>query len=65
MGKKRGKDQFIIETLKAGDASIAKQLANNIILWLYPKCTTERRTTKTGKEENMFIFSRKETEKHQ
>ena len=35
-GKEAGKDQVNIETLKAGDETIAKQLAK-----LYTKCITE------------------------
>ena len=41
-GKEAGKDQVNIETLKAGDETIAKQLAK-----LYTKCITERRIPKT------------------
>ena len=41
-GKEAGKDQDNIETLKAGDETIAKQLAK-----LYTKCIRERRTPKT------------------
>ena len=41
-GKEAGKDQVNIETLKAGDETIAKQLAK-----LYTKCITERRNPKT------------------
>ena len=37
-GKEAGKYQVTIETLKAGDETIAKQLAK-----LYTKCITERR----------------------
>ena len=44
-GKKAGKDQVNIETLKAGDETIAKQLAK-----LYTKCISER---------NMVIFFKK------
>ena len=40
-GKEAGKDQVNIETLKAGDETIAKQLAK-----LYTKCITERRIPK-------------------
>ena len=50
-GKAAGKDQVNIETLKAGDETIAKQLAK-----LYTKCITERRIPKTWKEANMVIF---------
>ena len=59
-GKEAGNDQVNIETLKAGDETIAKQLAK-----LYTKCITERRIPKTWKEANMVIFfiSRKGTEK--
>ena len=42
------------ETLKAGDETIAKQLAK-----LYTKCLTERRIPKTWKEANMVIFFKK------
>ena len=41
-GKEAGKDQFNIETLKARDATIAKQIAK-----LYTKCITGRRIPKT------------------
>ena len=54
MGKKRKKIKFNIETLKAGDETIAKQLAK-----LYTKCITERRIPKTWKEANMVIFFKK------
>ena len=54
-GKEAGKDQVSIETLKAGDETIAKQLAK-----LYTKCIKERRIPKTGKEANMVIFFKKE-----
>ena len=50
-GKEAGKDQVNIETLKAGDETIANQLAK-----LYTKCITERRIPKTWKEANMVIF---------
>ena len=50
-GKVAGKDQVNIETLKAGNETIAKQLAK-----LYTKCITERRIPKTWKEANMVIF---------
>ena len=53
-GKEAGKDQVNIETLKAGDETIAKQLAK-----LYTKCITERRIPKTWKEANMAIFFKK------
>ena len=52
--KEAGKDQVNIETLKAGDETIAKQLAK-----LYTKCITERGIPNTWKEANMVIFSRK------
>ena len=42
MGKNREKGQVNIETLKAGDETIAKQLAK-----LCTKCITERRIAKT------------------
>ena len=53
-GKEAEKDQVNIETLKAGDKTIAKQLAK-----LYTKCLTERRIPKTWKEANMVIFFKK------
>ena len=54
-GKEAEKDQVNIETLKAGDETIAKQLAK-----LYTKCITERRIPKTWKEfANMVIFFEK------
>ena len=53
-GKEAGKDQVNIATLKAGDETIAKQLAK-----LYTKCTTERHIPKTWKEANMVIFFKK------
>ncbi len=53
-GKEAGKYQVNIETLKAGDETISKQLAK-----LYKKCTTERRIPKTWKEANMMIFFKK------
>ena len=40
--------------MKAGDETIAKQLAK-----LYTKCITERRIPKTWKEANMVIFFKK------
>ena len=45
-GKEAGKDQVNIETLKAGDETIAKQLAK-----LYTKCITERRIPKHGRKQ--------------
>ena len=53
-GKEAGKDQVNIETLKAGDETIAIQLAK-----LYTNCITERRIPKTWKEANMVIFFKK------
>ena len=53
-GREAGKDQVNIETLKAGDETIEKQLAK-----LYTKCITERRIPKTWKEANMVIFFKK------
>ena len=52
--KEAGKDQVNIETQKAGDETIAKQLAK-----LYTKCITERRIPKTWKEANMVILFKK------
>ena len=56
MGKKRKYNQVNIETLKAGEETIAKQLAK-----LYTTCIglTERRIPKTRKEANMVIFFKK------
>ena len=60
-GKAAGKDQVNIETLKAGDETIAKQIAK-----LYTKCITERRIPKTWKEANMVIFfQEREQKRHQ
>ena len=56
-GKEAGKYQVNIETLKAGDETIAKQLAE-----LHTKCITERRIHKTWKEANMVIFFFQERE---
>ena len=53
-GKEAGQYQVNIETLKAGDETIAKQLTK-----LYKKCITERRITKTWKEANMVKFFKK------
>ena len=50
-GKEAGKYQLNIESPKAGNETIAKQLAK-----LYTKCITERRIPKTWKEANMVIF---------
>ena len=56
-GKEAGKDQVNIETLKAGEETIAKQLAK-----LCTKCITERRIPKTWNEYG-DIFQ--ERERHQ
>ena len=58
-GKEAGKYKVNIETLKAGDETIAKQLAK-----MYTKCITERRIPKTLKETNMVIFFKKENRKY-
>ena len=57
-GKEPGKDQVNIEILKAGEETIAKQLAK-----LYTKCITGRRIPKTWKEANMVIFFKKGSRK--
>ena len=44
--KEAGQDQVNIETLKAGDETIAKQLAK-----LYTKCIAERHIPKHGREQ--------------
>ena len=49
-----GTYQVNIEALKAGDKTMAKQLAK-----LYTKCITERRIPKTWKEANMVLFFKK------
>ena len=56
--KEAGKDQVNIESLKAVDEAIAKQLAN-----LYTQCITERRIPKTWKEANMVIFFQEREQK--
>ena len=54
-GKEAEKDQVNIETMKAGEETIAKQLAK-----LYTECIAERRIPKTWKEANiMVIFFKK------
>ena len=56
-----GTDHVNIETLKAGDETIAKQLAR-----LYTNCITERRIPKTWKEANMVIsFQEREHKRHE
>ena len=50
-GKEAGKDPVNIETLKAGEETIAKQPAK-----LYTKCITERRIPKTWKEANNYYY---------
>ena len=57
--KEAGKDQVNIETVKARNETIAKQLAK-----LYTKCITERRIPKTWKEANMVIFFKKVKRKY-
>ena len=57
-GKEAGKDQVNIETLKAGDATIGKELAK-----LYTTCITKRRIPKTWKEANMVIFFQERKQK--
>ena len=58
-GKEAGRDQVNIETLKAGDETISKQLAK-----LYTKCITGRRILKTWKEANMAICFKKANRKY-
>ena len=57
-GNEAGKDQVNIETLKAVDDTIAKQLVN-----LFTKCITERRIPKHGRKQIWGYFSRKGTKK--
>ena len=52
MGKKG--EKIKLTTLKAGDETIAKQLAK-----LYTKCIEQRRIPKTWKEANMLILFKK------
>ena len=62
-GKEAGKDQVNIETLKAGDETIAKQLAK-----LYTKWITERHIPKTWKEANTNygdIFQERKQKRYQ
>ena len=54
IGKEAGNDQVNIETLKAGDETIAKQLAKQ-----YTKCITERCIPTKWKEANMVILFKK------
>ena len=58
-GKEAEKDQVNIETLTAGEETIAKQLAK-----LYIMCTPERRIPKTWKKANMAIFFKKGNTKY-
>ena len=58
-GNEAGTDQVNIETLKAGDENIEKQLAK-----LYTKCIAERRIPKTWKEGNVVIFFKKGKRKY-
>ena len=61
--ERSGNQQVNIETLKAGEETIAKQLAK-----LYTKCITERRIPKTWKEANNYygdIFQEREQKRHQ
>ena len=53
-GREEGKDQVNIETLKAVDETIARQLAK-----LYTECIKERRIPKSWKEANIVIFFKK------
>ena len=55
-GKEAGKYQVNIETLKAGDETIAKQLAK-----LYTKGITERRIPKHGGSKYGDIFQESRT----
>ncbi len=60
-GKEAGTYQVNIETLKAGDETIAKQLAK-----VNTKCISERCIPKTWKEANTVIFFKKrEQKRHQ
>ena len=59
--KEAGKDHVNFETLKAGDETIAKQLAK-----LYTNCITERRIHKTWKKAyNGIFFQEREQKSHQ
>ena len=52
--ERSGKDQVNIETLKAGDETIAKPLAKLYTTWI-----TERRIPKEWQKANMVIFFKK------
>ena len=58
-GKEAGKDQVNIETLKAGDETIAKQLAK-----LFTKCITERCKNMEGSKYG-DIFQERKQKRHQ
>ena len=58
-GKEAGKDQVNIETLKAGDETIAEQLAK-----LYTKCITERHKNMEGSKYG-DIFQERKQKRHQ
>ena len=61
MGKTREKIKVNIETLKAGDETIAKQLAK-----LYTKCITEQHILKTRNEATSGdIFQEREQKRYQ
>ena len=57
-GKATGNDQVNIETLKAGEDTIAKALAK-----LYTKCISERRIPTTWKNAKMVIIFKKGNQK--
>ena len=57
-GKATGNDQVNIETLKAGEDTIAKDLAK-----LYTKCISERRIPTTLKNAKMAIILKKANKK--
>ena len=60
-GKEAGKDQVNIEILKAGDSTIAKQLAK-----LYTKCITERRIQKNMEgSKYVDMFQERKQKRHQ
>ncbi len=58
-GKEAGKDQVNNETLKAGDETIAKQLAK-----LYTQCIKERSIHKTEGSKCGDLFQEREQKRH-
>ena len=53
-GKASGPDEISVETLKAGGASLDRQLAN-----LYTKCLKENKIPKSWKSSKMVLIHKK------